>query len=124
LLAQSLSTEAGIPIECHLGLVGGTPLTHLLLYQIAREALANVVRHSQAGWAQVRLEETVDAIQMVVEDDGHGFQPSLVDGTTHFGLQLMRERVELAGGTFIVETSPQTGTRLVVRVPIERLPSA
>jgi signal transduction histidine kinase len=124
LLAQSLSTEAGIRIELHAQAIGGTPLTHLLLYQVAKEALANVVRHAHADRAQVTLEDSGDHIRLVVEDNGTGFHPALVDASSHFGLQLMRERVELAGGLFFVEASPQTGTRVVVKVPIERASTA
>lgn len=120
LLAQSLSAESGIQIELRAQSVGGTALTHLLLYQVAREALVNVVRHSDARSALLILEDDVDAIRLIVEDDGKGFEPTLVDGSKHFGLQLMRERVELAGGVFILEASSRSGTRMIVRVPIDR----
>jgi len=80
----------------------------------------NVVRHSDARSALLILEDDVDAIRLIVEDDGKGFEPTLVDGSKHFGLQLMRERVELAGGVFVLEASSRSGTRMIVRVPIDR----
>jgi signal transduction histidine kinase len=92
----------------------------LLLYQVAREALTNVVRHSNATRAQLLLEDAGDGIRLIVEDSGTGFEPTLVDNDRHFVLQLMRERVELAGGNLILEASPSAGTRVVVKVPVDR----
>jgi signal transduction histidine kinase len=120
LLARDLSDESGISIEVSVSLVSGTPLIHLLLYQVAREAIVNVVRHSGADKARVVLEGSVGEVRLFVEDNGRGFQPTLVDQTAHFGLQLMRERVELAGGILYIETAPNTGTRVMVKIPIDR----
>ena len=121
LLVDSLSRESGVQIELRAEHVRGTPLTHLLIYQVAREALANVVRHSKAQNAWVMLQEEGSAIRLDVSDDGAGFEPAYVDANGHFGLQLMRERVELAGGSFGLDASANRGTRVVVRVPAERL---
>jgi signal transduction histidine kinase len=120
LLARNLQAESGIKIVVRTEPVPGTPLTHLLVYQVAREALANVVRHSQASAAHVTLSDDGDSIRLAVEDDGSGFLPGLVDRGEHFGLQLMRERVELSGGVFFLESSPNQGTRLVAKVPAEK----
>jgi len=59
----------------------------------------------------------------VVEDDGKGFEPAQADGSRHFGLQLMQERVELSGGVFFLDASPSTGTRVMVKVPVDRVTS-
>lgn len=120
LLARTLQADSGISIEVTAETVPGTPLTHLLVYQVAREALANIVRHSGATVARVTLLDDGDAIRLTVEDDGCGFQPELVDRHVHFGLQLMRERVELSGGIFFLESTPHHGTRVVAKVPAER----
>lgn len=117
LLARSLTSESGIAIDVSTQQVPGTPLIHLLLYQVAREAAVNAVRHSGADQARITLDDSGDGIRLVVEDNGAGFQPALVDQSAHFGLQLMRERVELAGGTLFIETGPTTGTRVIVKIP-------
>jgi signal transduction histidine kinase len=122
LLTQTLSAESGIAISLEAVQVPGTPLTHLLLYQVAREALANVIKHSEASNARVVLEDAGDAVRLVVEDNGKGFGLGLVDDNQHFGLQLMRERVELVGGVFFVEASRSVGTRVIAKVPVDRLP--
>jgi signal transduction histidine kinase len=122
LLARSLEAESKIRIDVEVEPVPGTPLTHLLLYQVAKEALTNVVRHSRASAARVVLQSMGNAICLRVEDNGTGFEPSLVDRDRHFGLQLMRERVELAGGTMWLQTSSRTGTSVAVEVPIDEGP--
>jgi signal transduction histidine kinase len=120
LLVRSLANESEIKFQLEAEPVPGTPLTHLLLYQVAREALANVVRHSHAARAHISLRGTGDSVRLVIDDDGTGFEPLAIDGGSHFGLQLMRERVELAGGTFHLEASADCGTRVTVSLPVER----
>jgi signal transduction histidine kinase len=120
LLTRKLREESNIAIELEASELPGSALTHLLLYQVAREALTNTVRHSQAKSARVVLEEVDDGLRMTVEDDGQGFDPIAVDDQRHFGMQLMRERVELAGGIFFVEAAPANGTRIIVKVPVDR----
>ena len=119
LLVRQLRDESGIQIELVARPVPGSPLTHLLLYQVAREALANAIRHSDAKSVRVTLEDLDEAIRLTVEDDGHGFELGTVDERGHFGIQLMKERVELAGGVFHLETAFSTGTRLIVKVPVD-----
>ena len=120
LLARQVGTESGIEVEVSTQPVPGTPLTHLLVYQVAREALANISKHSGASWARVQLEDAEDGIRLIVEDNGIGFNPALSTESHHLGLHLMRERVELAGGSFYLDSSPDAGTRLIARVPVQR----
>jgi len=121
LLARSLETQSAARIVTRLEDVPGTPLTQLLVYQVAREALSNAVRHSGASSIEVHLQDGGDCIRLVVADDGNGFDPLRVEGESHFGLLLMRERVEIAGGDFFVDARPGFGTRVLVRVPVDRL---
>jgi signal transduction histidine kinase len=95
----------------------GTPLIELLTYQVAREALRNAVRHANCRqiWLSVARED--DFIRLTIADDGRGFEVGSVDVQHHFGVQLMRERVELAGGDLQIESHPDRGTRVVARLP-------
>jgi signal transduction histidine kinase len=117
LLARDLSVESRVGIDVNASVVPGTPLVHLLLYQATREALVNAVKHSRASSIRVTLDYSDDEIQVVVEDDGVGFEPSLVDRSSHFGVELMRERVALAGGELFIESAANAGTRIIVKVP-------
>lgn len=90
------------------------------LYRICGEALTNVARHAGAGRVTVRLIITPEEAQLFVEDDGRGFDASLVPEDRH-GLVGMRERAEALGGTLEIEsgTHPPGGTRVVATAPLE-----
>jgi signal transduction histidine kinase len=91
----------------------------IVLYRVAQEALTNVARHARASSARVELTGTVDAVVLEVHDDGVGFDPAteLLGSLDHFGLAGMRERVELAGGTWTVWSRPGAGTVLTASLP-------
>jgi signal transduction histidine kinase len=92
------------------------------LYRVLQEALTNVWRHAGASRVSVILEQA-DGVQLIVEDDGSGFDAgSGNDDASHgrFGLLGMRERIALIGGTLNIESTPGEGTTLYVRVPLTR----
>jgi signal transduction histidine kinase len=120
LLISEMSAAHDIEMRAELDDVGGAPVVELLAYQVAREALRNAIRHSRASRIEVILRRDGDDIRLVVEDDGVGFDPSSVDDTQHFGLLLMRERVELGGGAIRVESQRGEGTCVAVRLPTQR----
>jgi signal transduction histidine kinase len=89
------------------------------LYRVAREALTNVARHSHASRADVSIDEKNGGICMEIKDNGRGFQlngASLAKKKGRLGLLGMKERVEMVGGTFSVESAP--GKHTVVRAEI------
>jgi len=85
------------------------------LFRIVQEALANTARHSSAHQASISLEYGADIIEMVIKDNGHGFDTSVQYGG--LGLYSMRERAEVLGGSITVESSPEQGTKIVVTLP-------
>ena len=87
------------------------------VYRIAQEALTNTVRHAEATRVRVRLNVTSHHVQLTVEDDGKGFDPSKVPEGRH-GLTGLNERAGLLGGKLSVESGRGAGTRLGVRVPV------
>jgi signal transduction histidine kinase len=117
LLARNLGAHAIPRIHTELNDAGGAPVIQLLAYQGAREALRNAIKHASAKNIWLRLDRDGHELRLVVEDDGVGFDPTRVDRDSHFGLQLMRERVELVGGVFRIDTAPNSRTRIVVRLP-------
>ncbi len=119
LLADSLKSETDAAFSLDLGDGGGSPFVQLLAYQVAAEALRNAVRHSGASWIGVSVVRDGVHLRLVVEDDGRGFDEHTVNRHRHFGLQLMRERVELVGGLLQIDSAPGRGTRVVVRLPAE-----
>lgn len=97
----------------------------VVLYRIAQEALANVVKHARAASARVELFEQGGSVVLEVRDDGAGFDPNreLLGDLDHFGLAGMRQRVELAGGTCQVRSRPGGGTVVVATLPRELVPT-
>jgi signal transduction histidine kinase len=119
LLVSHLQHDAAPRIHLELSAIAGSPVVQLLAYQVAREAIKNAIRHASAAniWIRVGVQDT--DLRVVVEDDGVGFDPPEVDRDNHFGLQIMRERVELAGGVFLVVSRPAAGCQVVARFPSE-----
>lgn len=90
------------------------------LFRITQEALANVVSHAQATEVTISLRGEDDQVIMEIADDGRGFRPSDVDaedGEQGWGLTFMRERVEVIGGSFRLESGVEKGTLVHVQVP-------
>jgi len=88
------------------------------LYRILQEALTNVARHSGAKAVSIRFARSATALQVAVIDDGRGFDPKGVAISSHrLGIQSMRERAAMLGGT-VTFTSPGKGTRILVQVPL------
>jgi signal transduction histidine kinase len=87
------------------------------LVKIAREALSNVGRHAGAAYAQVELTGNETGARLSVSDDGHGFDPATNQSADHHGLNNMRDRAAALGGRFRVESSLESGTRVVVELP-------
>jgi signal transduction histidine kinase len=85
------------------------------LYRVVQEALTNVAKHARASRAAVRVADTGDAIEVVVRDDGTGFDPHR--RSSGFGLVGMRERLALVRGTLDIQTAPGVGTTLRAVIP-------
>jgi signal transduction histidine kinase len=91
-------------------------------FRLAQEALTNVARHAAARRVLIELGESEDGIEMVVRDDGKGFDVRTARdraaGGASLGLLSMEERVSLAGGTLEIESVPGEGTTLRARFPV------
>lgn len=94
------------------------------LYRVVQEALTNVAKHAAARRLSLILNRRSDELQVIVEDDGVGFdtevKPAPVRPGPQLGLTGMKERVQAMGGILQVESSPGSGTTLFVRLPLGR----
>jgi signal transduction histidine kinase len=90
--------------------------TENTIYRLAQEALSNAAKHAQAERVDLRLTALSGAVELVVSDDGRGFDPT--ERTSGFGLLGMRERVELGRGTFQLDSELDSGTTLHVVLPV------
>ncbi len=89
----------------------------MVLYRITQEALGNARRHADAGYIGVSLSYDGAFVELIIADDGRGFDPDSPRRTLHFGLDGMRERALLVGGDLQIDSVPGRGTRISVRIP-------
>jgi two-component system, NarL family, sensor kinase len=94
-----------------------------LLFSVGRELIRNVARHAQADHLRASVTCQGETIALVVADDGRGFGHDVLHAAPlrgHIGLASMAERVEAVGGSFSIDGEPGSGTRIEVRLPIEK----
>jgi signal transduction histidine kinase len=91
----------------------------LCVFRIVQEAVHNVVKHSDARTACVRLSRAGDDLHLQVADGGRGFVPAERE-LTGLGLVSMRERVHYVGGILMVHSAPGRGTQIGVRISLRR----
>jgi nitrate/nitrite-specific signal transduction histidine kinase len=119
---HEFSVESGIRVEFGTDGTGFEllPQTELQLMRVLQEALRNVRCHARATVVLVRLQRAGDAVQLIVKDDGCGFDPSRATsaGSHRFGLATMRERTEAVAGTFHLQSQPGQGTTIEVTLPL------
>lgn len=117
--SQRSGPEGGALLNVKLNLSGGVVIPKYIADEIVwviREALQNIVKHSQSRIAKIEMKKE-DALQIVISDDGIGFDAKQVLHG-HYGLQGMRERILKLGGDFLLET--QQGTVIKFSIPIPR----
>jgi signal transduction histidine kinase len=93
-------------------------LTGVTLYRIAKEALANVVRHAEATEVEVSLAIEEGAAVLEIRDNGRGMSRDQITSTRSLGLLGMRERAELLGGSVAIESHEGEGTRVRAMLPV------
>jgi signal transduction histidine kinase len=98
------------------------PEKETALFRIAQEALINVLKHAATQVVNIRLESADGQLWLAVIDEGKGFLPiAALHGQNGFGwgMSTMRERAELQGGRFQVQSEPGKGTTVSVVMPLE-----
>jgi len=93
------------------------------LYRVAQEALTNVGRHSRASRVDVTIERLANRVRMQIKDNGKSFDVQKkwhIRKRPHLGLLGMRERLEMVGGSFCVESSPGKGTTIKAEIPFDK----
>jgi signal transduction histidine kinase len=125
---RRLVREVGKSEELEADLVvSGTPLklspeSEQTLYILAREALANVLRHARARRVLVSLRYSDNHVDLVIQDDGAGASEQILkhyqESGTHFGMKRSRRQVEDLGGTFDVRNGEESGLAIRVQIPV------
>ena len=121
-LAKKFSRETGIRVRltAFAGVETLSSAKRTVLYRVAQEAFANVARHAHASRVDMNVRKLPQAVRMSITDDGRSFEVERVlrgRKFTRLGLLGMRERVEMVGGGFHVESAPGQGTTICVEIP-------
>ncbi len=89
------------------------------LYRVAQEALRNVEKHADAGTATVVLSARPGLVELEISDDGCGFDSQATTARANSALERIRERLSLAGGELQIDSTRDSGTRVVARIRME-----
>ena len=126
-LIETWSTRYRIDVDFEAGqykAAGISSEIETTLYRIIQEALNNVAKHSGATRVALVLRRTEEQVQAIIEDDGRGFDARVTsqsgNGSGRLGLLGIQERLGIVGGDFKIESAPERGATLLVRIPIPK----
>jgi signal transduction histidine kinase len=121
----SQRTRLHVHLKAFVGIEELEIAKRTVLFRVAQEALTNVARHAHAHRVEVNFQKVHGIARMEIKDDGKSFQVERTLNAkvnSRLGLLGMRERVEMVGGTFCVESAPGKGTTVQVEIPFAKVP--
>ena len=119
-LIESFRNTTNIAPNCLISLQ--SPLScevNTAVYRIVQESLTNIAKHGKASKVILKLETVEKYLHLAIEDNGKGFNPQ--QNTTGFGLQGMRERTLALRGNFTINSTPGSGCKIKVKIPLADL---
>lgn len=121
---KKIADSGSLRIESEIGDIDGlfSPEGEINFYRIVQESLNNILKHSAAATARIRIERTDGRLTMRIEDDGRGFDSRRstenAASARGFGLTGLGERARILGGRFDCASAPGHGTRLTFDIPL------
>jgi two-component system NarL family sensor kinase len=109
--ARGIETTLEVDPEVELGREA-----EALLFRVAQEALRNVIKHAGATHVGVSVGRKNGGVQLLVSDNGRGFDPERLNGDAHFGLRMLTDLVRDSGGKLEIDSKLGTGSRVSVEV--------
>jgi two-component system sensor histidine kinase DegS len=91
----------------------------VMVFRAVQELLGNAARHSQAAIIKLQVDLGNEMVRVTVDDNGKGFAPEVVKEGSSLGLKLIRERAEMLGGSFEVDSAAGKGARITFTVPVQ-----
>ncbi len=116
--AREFEERSGVAVSVDVDDVSLEHHRAIAIFRIFQETLTNIARHARAKNASVSLHHTNASLELLVRDDGMGFDSETPSSTPSLGLIGMRERAELAGGTLRLQSTPGRGTTVVLEIPL------
>jgi two-component system sensor histidine kinase DegS len=96
------------------------PYLEVMVFRALQELMGNAARHSQASLLKLNVDLTSESIRVSVDDNGKGFDFDAVQKGQSLGLKLIRERTEMLGGSFEVDSVAGKGTRIMFALPVRK----
>jgi two-component system sensor histidine kinase UhpB len=125
-LGEQFAWRTGVQVEIddQVGERLLTPIQETALFRISQETLANISKHAAAEHVRIVIQKCAngDCFCLIIEDDGIGFSNDTKldkSNSSGWGVNIMRERAVAIGGKLWINTTPLTGTRVVVEVPLQ-----
>ena len=115
---MSRPPRLAVELSVHGNLIVLPPDLRLTCYRVAQEALTNVVRHTSATRAEVRVDLDAHALRLAIADNGEGFDEAAVARAEGFGLVGLRERVEAVGGSLRFGRADLGGALVAAELPV------
>jgi two-component system NarL family sensor kinase len=115
--AHEVERDTGLRIRTHFEEVKMAPPVQLLCYHVAREAVMNAIKLAVASAITIALEPTAEGARLRVADDGKGFDVEAGEPEGHYGLTMMKERAQVSGGEFKIESAEGKGTTVIADFP-------
>jgi signal transduction histidine kinase len=118
-LCVETTEQTGIKVGLHFkGDLENLDMTiKTYIFRIAQEALNNVVRHSGATMADLRLDRKLDDVYFSISDNGKGFHMRQLNSPSGHGMNNMRDRVKLLKGTIDIKSATEKGTLIMIKIP-------
>jgi PAS domain S-box-containing protein len=118
---QKIYSQIHIEKETHIKENDLSPELKTVIYRVTQEALNNIAKHSKADLVKLSLRKQENKIQLTIQDNGQGFDLEEILSPDRsrrgMGLNSMRERIELSGGAFEIESAPGEGTTIKAIMP-------
>jgi signal transduction histidine kinase len=113
-LAESAAVRNGLVLDLNIPdrLENLSPDVEQALYRVAQEALENIGKHADAHNVKISLIQENSTVELIISDDGRGFEPQSIDLLNQFGLQGIRERTDMLGGDLEVVSRQGGGTTI------------
>jgi two-component system sensor histidine kinase DegS len=95
------------------------PYVEVMVFRALQELLSNAVHQNQANLVKVHLDMAENIVKLSLDDNGKGFDTDALGKEVNLGLKLIKERTELLGGAFEINSSPGKGARVSLSIPVQ-----
>lgn len=114
----NLLSQVEISLKCDIdGLMLETSIA-LRLFHIVQEAINNALKHAHASCINISITKVENKLVLSISDNGYGFDLNCQNTNTSFGLRTMKQKAKAISGEFIIESTPNHGTKIRIKVPL------